>query len=144
MHPPKQHPTGQAMRNEGETLGDRKEKASRHGGDKRRMQKTAAARLTPEEYAAVLERAARAGLSLSAFARHCLLGDPGPRAKRRPPVEIQLLGKAVAELNKVGSNINQIAKALNSGHRVLLPEVRKAAEELSIALTAVIQATGKG
>jgi hypothetical protein len=79
------------MKNEGETPGDRKKKASRHGGEQRRMKKTAAARLTPDEYAAVLERADRAGLSLSAFARHCLLGEPGPRAARRAPVDLQML-----------------------------------------------------
>ena len=132
------------MKNEGETLGDRKGKASHHGSQKRQRERGFMVRATPEEYAAIRERAANAGLTAGGFLRACALGDSGPRAKRRPPVEIQQLGKAVAELNKVGSNINQIAKALNSGHRVLLPEVRKAAEELSIALTAVIQATGKG
>lgn len=131
------------MNNEGETQDDRKEKASRHGGEKRRMKKTAAARLTPEEYAAVLERADRAGLSLSAFARHCLLGDPGPRAVRRAPIYRQMLSRAIAELNKTGSNLNQIARSLNSGHRVMLPEIQKAGEELSIAIQAILEAAGK-
>jgi hypothetical protein len=54
-----------------------------------------------------------------------------------------LLAQAVAELNKIGSNINQIARALNSGHRVTLPSIEKAAEELSITLAAVVEATGK-
>ena len=118
----------------------RKRKASQ----KRQRQKSVNVGLTEEERRAVEEKAGCAGLSLSAFARHCLLGDPGPRAQRQPPINRQLLAQTIAELNKVGSNINQIAKALNSGHRVSLSAIEKATEELSVTLSAVIEATGKG
>lgn len=130
------------MQNEVETADD-KEKASHHGSQKRQRNQSVNVGLTPEERRTIEEKADRAGLSLSAFARHCLLGEPGPRAIRRPPIAVQELGKAVAELNKVGSNINQIARALNSGHCVSLPEIQRASEELSITLQAILEAARK-
>ena len=59
----------------------------------------------------------RAGgrLSLASFLRACGLGTPGPRARRSPPVNAEALGRATAALNKVGSNLNQIAHVLNAG-----------------------------
>jgi hypothetical protein len=44
-----------------------------------------------------------------------MLGTPGPRAKRSPPVNAEALGRATAALNKVGSNLNQVAHRLNAG-----------------------------
>ena len=115
-----------------------------HGSEKRRAAKTVSARLTPAEYAEIEERASRSGLTLSAFSRACLLGAPGPRAKRRPSIERRLLSEATSELNKVGSNINQIARALNSGQAVPNRTIQKATEELSITLQAILEAAGKG
>ncbi len=98
--------------------------------------------LTSTERAEIERRAADAGLSLSSFSRAAALGDPGPRAARRPTVEAATLASVHAELKRVGNNVNQIAKALNSGHRVLLPEVQKAHEELSLILFEVACAFG--
>jgi len=60
-------------------------------------------------------KARDAGLTLASYLRACALGTPGPRARRSPPVNAEALARATAALNKVGSNINQIAHVLNAG-----------------------------
>ena len=54
-------------------------------------------------------------MSVSAFMRHQCLGTAGPRAVRRPPIERVVLAQILAQLGKCGSNLNQIARVLNSG-----------------------------
>ena len=51
---------------------------------------------------------------MSSYGRASLLGKPGPRARRSPTLNAELLAHAVAQLNKVGSNLNQIARVLNA------------------------------
>jgi hypothetical protein len=68
-----------------------------------------------EEFFQIGERASAVGLSRPSFLRACALGTPGPRARRSPPINAEALGRATAALNKVGSNLNQIAHVLNAG-----------------------------
>lgn len=98
--------------------------------------------LTAEERAEIEERAAAAGLSLSAFIRACALGDAGPRARRRPVVDTAKLAETHIELKRVGNNLNQIAKAINTGHAPPLIEVQRAGEELSLVLFEIASAMG--
>ncbi len=119
----------------------RTEKAH-HGSQKRQRLKGVRAAVTLDEYAAIEKRARAAGLSTAAYLRACALGHQGPRSQRRPPVELEQFGKAIAELNKIGSNVNQIAHAVNLGKdpdRILL---KRMAEELSIAVGALLGAAG--
>jgi hypothetical protein len=115
---------------------------SKSGSQKRQRTAALLIALTPAERADFEARAANAGLSLSAFARAAALGDKGPRARRRPTVEAATLAQTHAELRRVGNNLNQIAKALNSGHRVLVPEVQKAAEDISFVMIEIMKAFG--
>jgi uncharacterized protein (DUF1778 family) len=71
-------------------------------------------RCTYHERAAIKSAAEEAGLSVGAFLRALALGDAGPRAVRRPPVELAELSRLLGALNKIGSNANQIAKAVNT------------------------------
>lgn len=87
----------------------------RSGSKKRQRRKSWQIALTDDEEAKALGNAAAAGLSRSSYGRAALLGDPGIRAKRAPSVNAELLAQAVAALNKVGSNLNQIAHILNAG-----------------------------
>ncbi len=88
----------------------------RSGSEKRQRAKGAVlVRLLPSERAAVEENASATGLSLAGYARASMLATPGPRAKRRAPVDAVALAHATAALNKVGSNLNQIAHFLNAG-----------------------------
>ncbi|MCC8987251.1 MAG: plasmid mobilization relaxosome protein MobC [Candidatus Contendobacter sp.] len=122
---------------------DEQNPKAHHGSQQRQRQKGVRAAVTPDEYAAIENRARAAGLSTAAYLRACALGDQGPRSQRRPPVEMEHFGKAVAELNKIGSNVNQIAHAANMGKdpdRILLARM---AEELSIAVSELLRAAGR-
>jgi hypothetical protein len=66
------------------------------------------ARFTPEEAARFDAKAAPYG-GASAFIRYLALDHPLPRSK----VELQMLSKVLAEIGKIGSNINQIAHRYN-------------------------------
>ena len=72
-------------------------------------------RWTPAEHEQLSQRAQRAGLSRAAFIRLKTLGDEGPRSQKRPSKERRDLAQLLAELGKIGGNINQIARHLNSG-----------------------------
>ncbi len=71
-------------------------------------------RCTAEDRASIDEEATKAGLSKGAYLRALALGAPGPRAVRRPPVERKELARLLGHLGKVGSNVNQIARAYNA------------------------------
>jgi hypothetical protein len=86
-------------------------------------------RVSPALRDKVIAEAAAAGLSLGAFIRARLDGSPGPRAKRNPGFDTVLLAKLLAELGKSGSNLNQIAHALNMEEEAQLPELRDALRE---------------
>ena len=88
---------------------------TRSGSEKRQRDLVGRMRCTPAEFAQLEAAAERAGLTIGAFMRVQCLGTAGPRAVRRPPVERAALAQLLAQLGKAGSNLNQIAKVLNSG-----------------------------
>ena len=122
--------------------GHRKKKT--HGSNQRQRTKTAMVRMTPDESAAITERAQNAGLSTAAYLRACALGDSGPRAKRSPPINRALLSEALADLNRVGNNLNQIAKQLNSGGYPDHAAMAEARAELMGLIEAIMGALGRG
>lgn len=85
----------------------------RSGSEERQRKHVQAARFDDAERAELESRASAAGLSVGAYLRACGLGDAGVRARRRAPVDRALLAVANADLNRVGNNINQIARVLN-------------------------------
>jgi hypothetical protein len=119
-------------------------KRKRRSGSEKRQRATlpVLVRLLPEERVAVEERAATAGLSLAAYSRSCMLGDAGPRARKRAPVDRELLARTNADLNRVGNNLNQIAHALNAGGSVIRTEIAAATRELLATLTDIRRALG--
>jgi hypothetical protein len=84
------------------------------------------------------------GISFGAYVRAELLKAPIPRQSRRPHVNQQLLCQALAQLGKVGSNLNQIARHLNSGGSVVEPEVAAVLAELRTARDALMGALSRG
>lgn len=121
--------------------GSREKKA--HGSQKRQRLKSVRAAVTPAEYSAIQDRASRAGLSTGAYLRLLALGDSGPRAKRAPPVNRELLGEALASLNRVGNNLNQIAKHLNSGGHPDRAAMADSRAELVAILELILDAIGR-
>ena len=73
--------------------------------------------LTPDDYGAVKRSAEAAGLSASAYARRRVLGKPvAPLVlgRRVASAQGELVG-AATELNRVGVNLNQLARRANEG-----------------------------
>jgi hypothetical protein len=81
------------------------------------------------EFLLIDENAHTMGMSRGSYLRACALGSPGPRARRAPHVNAEALARATAALNKVGSNLNQLARVFNSARTTV------AAHECSAALT---------
>ena len=85
--------------------------------------------------------AAREGLTKGSYVRSRILATPTTRAIRRPVLEVQKLSKVLAELGRMSSNINQLAKRANSGDipfvgdiRDTLAACRQVAEQVKNAL----------
>ncbi len=92
----------------------------RRSSQKRQRRNSLQIALTDKELAEVQERAQACGLSRSSYGRAAMLGAPGPRAQRSPTVNAVVVAKATAAINKAGSNLNQIAHALNAGGAVAM------------------------
>jgi hypothetical protein len=87
----------------------------RSGSQNRQRNNAFKIALDDDELAEVDQKVQATGLSRSSYGRASLLGTPGPRAKRRPPVNAEALARATVALNQVGNNLNQIAHVLNAG-----------------------------
>jgi len=117
------------------------------GSEKRQRNNKTDVRWDDAEYAALTEKAQEAALSVNACIRACALGTSGPRARRAPHVNAVALGEATAELNKVGSNLNQIAHALNaallSGRPIVADKCDTAIALTLQALDRILEITGR-
>ena len=77
---------------------------------KRKRTEIIHARVTQAEKAEVAAKAKAAG-GMSALFRTAVLGYKPPKSR----TDTQAVAKLLAELGKIGSNVNQIAKHLNAG-----------------------------
>ncbi|MGO8868135.1 MAG: plasmid mobilization protein [Alphaproteobacteria bacterium] len=114
-----------------------------HGSEKRARTKHLTIRLTPEERAAIDQAADRAGLTPGSYARQAVLGAPAPRQVRKPPVERQELARLLGELGRVGNNLNQLARAANTGNGVDGVAHAEALGGLKTACHAILVALGR-
>lgn len=133
---------------EGTTDGPRHEQTVKRRRGRRRVAEPKSAfvrlRCTERQHAELAERADRAGLSVAAYIMAMSLGEATPRGARRPPIERRLLAKLLGETGKIGSNINQIARALNMGQTD--PDALQLAPiqaELSLIRDALMAALGR-
>jgi hypothetical protein len=112
--------------------------------NKRRRTKFVIARLSDEEHTAITAIADKRGLSPGALIRLTLLNVPPTPGVRRPTADVKLLAKVLAELGKIGSNINQIAYHLNAGRPgdVMEGSIDAALNELLEWRMALMQALG--
>jgi multidrug resistance efflux pump len=99
-------------------------------------------RFLDEEHAAIRAKAESAGLSFGAYLRACALGDAGPRARRSPTIDRKVAAQAIAELNKAGSNLNQIAHAVNMKNWPGRAPVERATAAVNRAALQILQAFG--
>ena len=113
------------------------------GSENRKRQQVLRFRVTEEEKTQIEQDAARAGVPTGYYARYVLLDAPIPRQAKRPPVETELLKKTLAELNKIGSNINQLARSHNQQTPPYRDDVVAALETLNLVILDVLTALGK-
>jgi len=113
------------------------------GTEKRRRGRTIPVRCTDNEFAVIHAKASDAGLFAGGYLRATALGSPGPRAVRRPPVDRQEIARLLGELGRVGNNLNQIARAFNSGEIPPPSEITAALESFSEMRAAIRNALGK-
>ena len=66
-------------------------------------------RLNADETEKLMKNAKRCGLSRSAYLRSLIMGTPVKECQTKE------LRDLYAEINKIGSNINQIARSVNAG-----------------------------
>ena len=113
------------------------------GSSKRQRTKFVIARLTPDEHADITALADKRGMSPGALIRQTLL-NVRPARYRRPTVDAKLLAQVLAEVGKIGSNINQIAYHLNAGRPGDRVEgsLEESLRELLEWRTALMQALG--
>jgi len=114
-----------------------------HGSEKRVRTAHLTVRLSPEERAAIDEAADRAGLTPGSYARQVILGAPAPRQVRRPPVERRELARLLGLFGNIGSNLNQIARAFNSGDEIDTVDLTRELIGLKAARDAVMKALGR-
>jgi len=120
-----------------------REKKGRSKSTKRQRMRSFMVRVTDAEFAAIRDRASATGLAAAAYLRACALGDKGPRAKRAPPVQGDLLAQAIAALNRVGNNLNQIAHHLNAGGSPNHAQIIEAKAEHSECVKAILKSLGR-
>ncbi len=100
-------------------------------------------RLTPEQVNKIEELAERAGLTFGSYVR----ARGGKRAvtlmTRRPPVEKADLARLLGLLGNAASNINQVARQLNSGANVPLLSAELALFEVQAAAAEIIHVLGR-
>jgi len=89
-----------------------------------RLTRTVGTRLSPEQHAAAGERARACGLPLAAYVRRAVLGIAPSARPRRSEVR-----PALAALNQVGNNLNQLTKLAHQG-TVLYGELAAAVERV--------------
>ena len=86
------------------------------------------------EMHALKRKAADAGLSCSEFVR---LAVKNKEIKQAPPVEMLPL---MRHIHRVGDNLNQLLKHVNSGDKLDLKQMRKVLDQISQAADTIIKA----
>lgn len=114
-----------------------------HRSEQRQRGRIANFRVTEKEYQQIEELADREGLTFGSYLRTRALATPTTRATRRPTVAVKLLGGLLAQIGKIGSNLNQIARQLNQGAALPLSEIETTLAEHRQILVAIITALGK-
>lgn len=95
-------------------------------------------RLSKSELYDLTKKARKAGLSNGAFVRRAVQGLD---VKEAPSADVSRL---ITELNRVGYNLNQIAKVANAQKLVDVPLLRKTISEVQDALNTVTMAYALG
>ncbi len=112
------------------------------GSEKRKRAHPRSIRFTHEEEELLAQREQITGLSFAALVRHGLFNTPAPRATRHPPVELKAAARVLAQLGKIGSNINQLTHYAHLG-KFHSEEIDMALRDLAELRIACLKALGQ-
>lgn len=93
---------------------DTRDPSGKRRSEKRLRQAFITVRCTPAEKAIAVDNAANLGLSLGDYVRSVAMGQKPLYLVRRSNAKAEAILLLKAELGKIGSNINQVAKVANS------------------------------
>jgi hypothetical protein len=110
--------------------------------EKRHRQKKLTIRFNETEWQDVQTRADVAGLTTAGFSRAAILNAKPLRASRRPPVDRAELAFLLADIGKIGSNINQLAKLANLGGWPEHEDLRQAVADIRWMRDVLLKALG--
>jgi hypothetical protein len=104
-----------------------------------RKEKVAHIRLSQDEFCAVEAAAERAGLSVSAFIRSLSLEGAGLRPFLTE-ADRAIIGLLARDMRAIGSNLNQVARAINAGRSLGASDVANSvAAARAVANTVVVE-----
>lgn len=102
------------------------------------------ARCTQAERTAIAAAAAKAGLDIGGLIRTLANGSPGPRSRRRPPVERVELARLLGLVGNMAGNVNQLAYTANAeGELPVLAELQAIRAELVALRPPLMRALGR-
>lgn len=114
----------------------------RSGSDTRQKQRRITFRMTAEEYATVEVAAGESEVTVGTYVRDCILKAPQTRRRRRPSTDVAALSRLHRELNRIGGNINQIARRVNFGETPIAAEFHDALKGCKESMAAIRAAMG--
>ena len=111
------------------------------GSENREKTKVVGVRVNEEEHFELALKSEDAGLSIPAFVRKKLLDEvfTQPR-KAAPSLDKKLLSMILAQLGKLGSNMNQIARRLNEGGNVNAEKITGAVVDFEVLRDEILKA----
>jgi hypothetical protein len=118
---------------------------SRSGSQKRRKLRMVTSGYDDEEYAELEVLARRAGLTRASFQRERSLTKIRTRSTKRAAVDGEMVAKVLAQLGKIGSNLNQLAHAahLKPMSELQQVEMRAMILQLRATLPLLLEALGR-
>lgn len=99
-------------------------------------------RLSEAERAELVRRANEAGLSIGGYWKSAVFNTPPPRKSHRHSVDHVAIAKLLPQLGKIGSNVNQLARRINTEGNVSLPELIRALDDVTAMRAAIMSALG--
>lgn len=101
-------------------------------------------RLHPDEKKEFEARCKSCGLTQADYFRKKCLEEKALRKRKAPTVETEVLLKTLAQIGKVGGNLNQIARELNMGYLPINGELETTLKEVRELRTEIRKALGYG
>lgn len=107
------------------------------GSEQRQKQCRVTTRLTWQEHAQFAANAAKAGLTIPSYIREVGIGERQTKSRVRRTVDAEASMKLVAAMNRIGNNLNQLARQANSGERPLIGDALTSLHEACDAVLSV-------